>query len=59
MEPRLFQPFSGTSKADGSGLGLAIAKEIATAHGGDITLARSGPDGAEFVITLPKSLERI
>jgi signal transduction histidine kinase len=33
MEPRLFQPFSGTSKADGSGLGLAIAKEIATAHG--------------------------
>lgn len=54
MEPRLFQPFSGTSKADGSGLGLAIAKEIVIAHGGEITLARSGPDGAEFVITLPK-----
>lgn len=58
MEPRLFLPFFGTSKADGSGLGLAIAKEIATAHGGDITLARSGPDGAEFVIILPNSLER-
>ena len=58
MEPRLFQPFSCTSKADGSGLGLAIAKEIATPHGGDITLARSGPDGAEFVLLLPKSLER-
>jgi signal transduction histidine kinase len=58
MEPRLFQPFSGSSKADGSGLGLAIAKEIATAHGGDIALARSGPDGAEFVITLPKFLEQ-
>lgn len=53
VEPRLFQPFSGSAKADGSGLGLAIAKEIVTAHGGRISLARSGPDGAEFVLHLP------
>ena len=38
MEPRLFQPFSGSTKADGSGLGLAIAAEIALAHGGQIAL---------------------
>lgn len=53
MEPRLFLPFSSTSKPDGSGLGLAIVHEIVTAHGGGIALARSGPDGAEFVIHLP------
>lgn len=54
LEPRLFQPFSGSSKPDGSGLGLAIVAEIAAAHGGRVKLARSGPDGAEFVIHLPK-----
>ncbi len=53
MEPRLFQPFSGSAKADGSGLGLAIAAEIVAAHGGQIALARSGPDGSEFVLHLP------
>lgn len=54
IEPRLFQPFSGSAKTDGSGLGLAIAAEVARAHGGDIKLARSGPDGAEFVLRLPR-----
>lgn len=53
LEPRLFQPFSGSAKTDGSGLGLAIVAEIARAHGGRAALARSGPDGAEFVIHLP------
>jgi len=51
LEPRLFQPFSGSGKTDGSG--LAIAAEIARAHGGRVALARSGPDGAEFVLHLP------
>ena len=53
MQPRLFQPFSSSAKSDGSGLGLAIAAEIARAHGGEIALGRSGPDGSEFVINLP------
>ncbi len=55
LEPRLFQPFSGSAKADGSGLGLAIVAEIVRAHGGRIALARSGPDGAEFVLHIPKT----
>lgn len=54
LEPRLFQPFSGSAKTDGSGLGLAIAAEIVRAHGGRIDLARSGPDGAEFMLHLPR-----
>jgi signal transduction histidine kinase len=38
---------------DGLGLGLAIARRIARAHGGDLTLADTGPSGTTFSITLP------
>jgi len=37
----------------GSGLGLAIARDIARAHGGDITLDRSAMGGVKAVIRLP------
>ncbi len=37
----------------GSGLGLAIARDIARAHGGDITLDQSGMGGVKAVIRLP------
>jgi signal transduction histidine kinase len=50
---RLFQPFSGSSRPDGAGLGLAIARELAHGHGGDLVLARNGPDGAVFELRLP------
>ena len=50
---RLFQAFSGSSRPDGAGLGLAIARELAVAHGGDLTLADSSPDGAVFELRLP------
>jgi len=49
----LFQPFSASGGSDGSGLGLAIARELARGHGGDLELARTGPDGTTFVLTLP------
>jgi len=51
---RLFQVFSGSQRPDGAGLGLAIARELATAHGGELTLARSDGDGAVFLLTLPR-----
>jgi signal transduction histidine kinase len=41
--------------AGGAGLGLAIARWIAEAHGGTLRLARSGPDGSEFVAELPRA----
>ncbi|MBE7218739.1 MAG: HAMP domain-containing histidine kinase [Caulobacteraceae bacterium] len=49
----LFQPFAGSGRPGGAGLGLAIARELARAHGGDLVLVRSGPEGAAFSLTLP------
>jgi two-component system sensor histidine kinase TctE len=36
----LIRPFAKGAASQGSGLGLAIAAEVATAHGGELTLAR-------------------
>lgn len=48
---RLFEAFSGGAR--GTGLGLAIARELMRAHGGDLVLAETGPDGSRFQMTLP------
>jgi signal transduction histidine kinase len=53
MQERLFQPFSGTTRAGGSGLGLAIARDLARGHGGDITLIATGATGTHFRISIP------
>jgi signal transduction histidine kinase len=53
VRERLFQPFSGSGRAEGSGLGLAIARELARAHGGELALVDTGPRGATFELTLP------
>jgi signal transduction histidine kinase len=37
-----------------AGLGLAIAREIATAHGGTITIAEALEGGAAVIVTLPR-----
>ncbi len=52
-QTHLFEPFTGTSRAGGSGLGLAIARDLMRAHGGDIRLLRTGPDGTTFRLELP------
>jgi signal transduction histidine kinase len=49
----LFQPFAARGRAGGTGLGLAIARELARGHGGDVTLARTGPEGTVFRIWIP------
>jgi signal transduction histidine kinase len=49
----LFQPFTGSGRPGGTGLGLAISRELAQANGGDLVLARTGPDGAVFELGLP------
>ncbi len=51
VRSRLFQPFAGSSR--GSGLGLAIARDLARAHGGDITLLSTGATGTHFRIAIP------
>ncbi|THD63241.1 HAMP domain-containing sensor histidine kinase [Phenylobacterium sp.] len=50
---RLFQPFAGSGRPDGAGLGLAIARELAQAHGGDLTLIETGAGGSTFELRLP------
>lgn len=50
----VFDPFFTTKPVGkGTGLGLAISHKIAEEHGGTLTLARTGPDGSCFELTLP------
>jgi signal transduction histidine kinase len=53
----LFQPFVGSARHGGTGLGLAISRELALAHGGDLTLASTGPTGTVFELRLPAPAE--
>ncbi|XBQ16462.1 MAG: HAMP domain-containing sensor histidine kinase [Oceanicaulis sp.] len=48
----LFQPFGRSGASGGSGLGLSIARELARAMGGEVSLARTGPDGSVFEVRL-------
>ena len=49
--PRIFEPFF-TTKARGTGLGLAIARNIARAHGGDLSVSSNQPDNICFCLRL-------
>jgi nitrogen fixation/metabolism regulation signal transduction histidine kinase len=51
----LFVPFF-TTKQGGSGIGLALSRQIADAHGGQITLVnRTHARGSEAVVNLPRN----
>jgi len=54
VRPRVFEPFF-TTKASGTGLGLTLTREIARAHGGDLSLVDSSLGGAGFAIDLPRA----
>jgi len=53
---RIFDPFFST-KAKGTGLGLAIAREVISAHGGNISVANNKGGGACFTVSLPLKTE--
>jgi len=44
-----FDPHSGM----GTGLGLPVSRRLAQVLGGELTVERSGPSGATFLLTLP------
>jgi len=52
-QSHLFEAFSGSTRPGGTGLGLPIAREIMRAHGGDVALAQTGPEGTVFRLTVP------
>ncbi|GAA1767815.1 hypothetical protein GCM10009712_14980 [Pseudarthrobacter sulfonivorans] len=56
---RIFERFVRTPRPDGTraqrsfGIGLALVRDVATAAGGTVEIARTGPDGTTMRITLP------
>jgi signal transduction histidine kinase len=51
--PKIFEPLF-TTKSFGVGLGLPTVQKIVEQHGGTIDVARTGPDGTEFVVWIPR-----
>lgn len=55
---RVFERFVRLDPArahGGAGLGLAIARWVAEAHGGQVQIVSSGPEGSVFAATMPLS----
>ena len=57
VQAALFRPFAGSTRRGGTGLGMAIARDLMLAHGGDILLAATGPDGTVFRLALASAGE--
>ena len=53
LHEKIFEPFY-TSRAKGTGLGLAVVRAVAEAHGGEAWVYSVPPNGARFVIRLPR-----
>ena len=50
---KIFEPLF-TTKSFGVGLGLPTVQKIVEQHGGTIDVARTGPEGTEFVVWIPR-----
>lgn len=55
----IFQRLHGRSEYKGTGIGLAICRKIVANHEGHITAKGEENKGAEFIIVLPKNLNKI
>jgi two-component system sensor histidine kinase BaeS len=50
----IFERFVKSEDSPGSGLGLSIARGLARAHGGDVDIVSSGPEGTTATLWLPR-----
>jgi len=51
-QENLFKAFTGGTGHGSSGLGLTISQDLARDQDGDLALAKTGPEGTEFILTL-------
>ncbi len=58
IRPKLFEAFQSAGSG-GTGLGLAIAAELVRAHGGDVKLHSTGPEGTCFTVTVPDTVAEL
>lgn len=50
----IFERFTKASDSPGSGLGLSIARGLARAHGGDLSVVESSPNGTTVRLWIPR-----
>lgn len=56
---RMFEAFQSSARPGGTGLGLTIAADLVRAHGGQLWLTSSGPEGTSFMMTLPDRVSEL
>ena len=59
VKGRLFEAFQSSARPGGTGLGLTIAADLVRAHGGQLWLTSSGPEGTSFMMTLPDRVSEL
>jgi signal transduction histidine kinase len=59
LHGRLFEAFQSAAKPGGTGLGLTIAADLVRAHGGQLWLSSTGPEGTCFMMTLPDRISEL
>jgi len=59
VRDRLFEAFQSAARPGGTGLGLAIAADLVRAHGGQLWLTATGPEGTSFMLTLPDRVTEV
>jgi len=55
---RVFEPYFTTKGRRGTGMGLYLSQQIIKAHGGTIEVKSEEGKGTEFIVRLPKYLEK-
>jgi len=57
VSDKLFNAFQGSTKSGGTGLGMSISLELVRAHGGSLTIEKTGREGTTFLIAIPDRVD--